>query len=319
MANESFIPVAADDWYERRRNDDAGEFFRKVASQGPRKGEGGSTRQGIYCLTADGQLLAYKNAGQNADVMRDVFKQALAAWNRLPEGRRKPGAVQVQPAGNADARFSRTPPEGGLIAVVYTRILESDAGGAFRKGSCEVLGGDRAARDHLWVTAGEVKSIFPAVAKAGDRVPMPPAVLQRIARFHFLDNTRGEPPSWRRDEVRKATLSLVVESATPQRLQGRFEGSALMTTDPDPTKAARGFDVQIGGEWIYDRQAGGFQQFDLTAVGDHWGESPLTRRARPGRAPLGVSIEMVASPAKPGDRIPPQHAREVAEYFGRGR
>ena len=55
MVNEELHPVAADDWYQRRREDDEGEFFRKVANQGPRKGEGRSTRQGIYCLHRVGQ------------------------------------------------------------------------------------------------------------------------------------------------------------------------------------------------------------------------------------------------------------------------
>ena len=56
MAQEQFVPVTADDWYQRRRQDAEGKFFRQVADQGPRKGQGGSTRQGIYVLTADGEL-----------------------------------------------------------------------------------------------------------------------------------------------------------------------------------------------------------------------------------------------------------------------
>src|SRR5207248_11096817 len=95
MAGEDYVAVAADDWYQRRRDDAEGKFFRAVADQGPRKGEGGSTRQGIYCLTADGTLLAYKNAGQAPDVMREVLRQGLRSWQKLPEARRKPGAVQV--------------------------------------------------------------------------------------------------------------------------------------------------------------------------------------------------------------------------------
>src|SRR6185436_2999551 len=96
MATEDYVAVAADDWYQRRRDDAEGRFFRRVADQGPRKGEGGSTRQGIYCLTADGQLLAYKNAGQSPNVMRDTLRQGLRAWQRLPAERRRPGAVAVE-------------------------------------------------------------------------------------------------------------------------------------------------------------------------------------------------------------------------------
>src|SRR3712207_4036645 len=95
MARTDFVPVTADDWYQRRRQDAEGAFFRKMASQGPRKGEGGDTRQGIYVLTADGELLSYRNAGQDARVTRDELKRALARFARLPADRRRPGAVEV--------------------------------------------------------------------------------------------------------------------------------------------------------------------------------------------------------------------------------
>src|SRR5262249_33629739 len=107
MAKEKYVPVTADDWYQRRRQDPEGEFFRKVADQGPRKGEGGATRQGIYMFTADGKLLAYKNAGQAPDVMRQVLKQGLAEWAKLPEERRQPGAVKIGELDPIDKRYDR--------------------------------------------------------------------------------------------------------------------------------------------------------------------------------------------------------------------
>ena len=78
LTKEQFVPVTGDDWYQRRRQDAEGEFFRKVADQGPRKGKDGSTRQGIYVCTASGRMLAYRNH-QDAAVMRGVLKQALVA------------------------------------------------------------------------------------------------------------------------------------------------------------------------------------------------------------------------------------------------
>src|SRR3989442_8690492 len=161
MATEDYIAVAGDDWYQRRRQDAEGEFFRKVADQGPRNGQGGSTRQGIYCLTADGQLLAYKNAGQAPDVMREVLRKGLHAWQRLPEERRKPGAVQVTEPGTPDPQYARPPPPGGLIVNVFTRILDRGRDGWCR-GTCPTEGGTAAARDHLWLTEGEWKALVPA-------------------------------------------------------------------------------------------------------------------------------------------------------------
>src|SRR5262245_63634127 len=124
MATEDFVPVTADDWYQRRRQDAEGEFFRKVANQGPRKGEGGATRQGIYVLTADGELLSWKNAGQNADVTRDELKRALERFKKLPASRREPGAVEVGESGKPDPAYTSTPPPGGLVVSVSTRTLD---------------------------------------------------------------------------------------------------------------------------------------------------------------------------------------------------
>ena len=315
MANDDYIPVTGDDWYQRRRQDQEGEFFRKVADAAGRTGPDGGTRQGIYCFTADGEILAYKNAGQNADVMRDVLKQGLAKWNRLPAAKRKPGAVEVDGLNKVDARFTRTPPPGGLIAAVYTRILDREEKAGFCKGQCDSLGGDRAARDHLWLTAAEVKSLVPDNPKEGDTFRVPMAIAMRLVRFHLVDNTRGEPPAWTRDEVRSQSLTLTVASAASARIKLKLEGTALLASSADPTQAKRGFDAKLLGYLNFDRTKGKFDRFDIVALGDHWGESSLTRNARPGRTPLGVAIELAGD--KPADRVPPQFAREVGAYFGK--
>jgi hypothetical protein len=314
MANEQYIPVTGDDWYQRRRQDQEGEFFRKVADAAGRTGPNGGTRQGIYCFTADGEILAYKNAGQNADVMRDVLKQGLAKWNRLPVEKRKPGAVTVDAPGRVDGRYTRTPPEGGLIATVYARILDTDDKG-FCKGMCDTLGGDRAARDHLWLTAADVKSLVPNNPKVGDTFPMPLAIAMRIVRFHLVDNTRGEPPAWTREEVRSQSLMLKVASVSAERIKLTLEGSALLATVADPAEAKRGFDAKLFGYLSFDRTKEEFDRFDIVAEGNFWGEGTYTRGARPGRKPFGVAIELAGD--KPTDRIPPQFAREFREYFGK--
>jgi len=83
MATTEFVPVCTDDWYTRRRTDAEGEFFRTMADAGGRKSVNGGTRQGIYVFAADGTPLGYKNAGQDAEVMKKVFKDALAKFEAL--------------------------------------------------------------------------------------------------------------------------------------------------------------------------------------------------------------------------------------------
>src|SRR5262245_20137080 len=317
MATEDYVPVAADDWYQRRRDDAEGKFFRSVADQGPRKGEGGSTRQGIYCFTADGKLLTYKNAGQAPEVMRDTLRLGLREWAKLPAERSKPGAIKVEDPDKTDKSYTRTPPAGGLVVNVYTRILDRDKG-ELCKGTTKTLGGDAAARDHLWLTEAEWKSLVPADPKKGDKSPLPMKVAERVLRFHLTDNTRGEPPMWRAEDVRSQELTLTVEEVTSTAIRLRLDGSALLATNADATKADRGFDVRLLGHIGYDRATKAIDRFDVVAVGDHWGQGPHTGGARPGRSPLGVVFELAGGKSA-ADLVPPQWAREINNYFGRDR
>jgi hypothetical protein len=315
MATEDYVPVAGDDWYERRREDAEGRFFRNVADQGPRKGEGGSTRQGIYCFTADGHLLAYKNA-QDPAVMRDVLRQGLGEWARLPAERRRAGAVQVGDPGSVDAHYSRTPPPGALVVNVYTRILDRTPDGELCHGNCRVTGGDLPARDHLWITAADCRALLPAEPRKGETYPLPRALAERILRFHLTDNTRGEPPLWTRDQIRSQDVTLTVEEANAEGVTLRLEGTALLATNADPAKADRGYDVHLVGRLHYDAARRKWDRFDMAAVGDHWGEGTFTRNARPGHTPLGVLFELAGGDS-PADKVPPQGAREWDAYIGR--
>ena len=315
MATEDFVPVTADDWYQRRRQDAEGEFFRKVANQGRRKGEDGGTRQGIYVFTADGELLSYKNAGQNPEVTRDELKRGLEKFKKLPASRRGPGAVEVGEHGKLDPNYTRTPPAGGLIVRVFTRILDR-TGDEFCKGTCKTTGGDAAARDFLWLTAAEVRSLAPVKAEPGFTYDVPKAITDRIVRFHLIDNTRGEPPFWERQQVQRAKLTLTVLKATTDGVELRLDGDALLATAADPEKADRGYDARLRGELRYLPVKQTIDRFDVAAVGEHWGQGAFTGGARPGRSLMGVAFGPVAGD-QAADRIPPQAAREVRRYFGK--
>jgi hypothetical protein len=316
MASQDYVSVAADDWYQRRRDDAEGRFFRQVADQGPRKGEGGSTRQGIYCLTAEGKLLAYKNAGQDADVMRDVLRRGLAEWRKLPVSQRQAGAVRIADESTQDKRYSRALPPGGYVITVYTRLLEQGEQGELHCCSGNAGPGAAAARDHLWLTRDEGQALIPAAAHKGDQIAVPPAVAERILRFHLVDNTRGEPPHWQREQVRSRDLKLTVEDATPTRVRLRLEGTALLATDAKPDRAARGYEVRLLGYVEGNPGTRRLERFDVVALGSHWGEATFTRGARPGRTPLGIAFEMVRSDVA-ANLVPPQGARDWREYLGR--
>lgn len=249
--------------------------------------------------------------------MREVLREGLKKWSTLPEKERQPGAVQVPEHGAFDRAYHRVPPPNGLILNVYTRALERVGEQDFSDAVCRVGAGDEAARDHLWLTEAEWKALIPAHPRVGEKFPMSPKIAERIVRFHLVDNTRGEPPMWRRSDLRKRDVQIEVESMENSRVRLLISGAALLSTDVDLEKADRGFDSSLLGYIEYHPRDQRITRFDMVAVGEHWGSGAHTRRrVRPGKTPLGVAFELTEARA-PADRIAPQAARGLAEYFGR--
>jgi hypothetical protein len=315
MACEQFVPVSTDDWYTRRRQDAEGEFFRTMATAAGRKGEGGATRQGIYVFTADGTVLGYKNAGQDAEVMKKVFQEALVKFEKLPERQRKAGAFTVPDHGKKDPQYMREVPAEGLVVRVNARILDKKSD-ELCAGTCSMSGGDQASRDFLWLTKKEIFSLVPEKPQVGVSLSVPHGISRRIARFHLVDNTRGEPDAWKKDEVRNCEMTLTVTAATAEAIELRLDGAVLLTTHADPAKADRGYDVKLRGELRYRPATGTFDRFDVSALGQHWGDHTYTGKARPGKTLLGI-VFTLADPTKPGNTIPPQGVRYDPPYWGK--
>jgi hypothetical protein len=314
------VCVACDDWYQRSRRDDEGDFFRKVAAQGPRASNGpDGTRQAVYCFTADGTLLGSTIAHaskEGIEIHIQMLRGSLAKFHLLPDGSKAPGAVRVEEGGKPDPNYTRTPPEGGLVARVWTRILERKDG-KWARGVTNVPGHDLAARDHLWLTADEVQSLVPSRPAVGKSYAVPDPVADRLLRYHLVDNTRGEPSFWWPEHVRRCDLRLKVTAASAESVELRLDGEALLTAAASGKQPEHGYEARMQGRLRYRPSSRAFDRFDLAVVGDYWGEGPYTKGSRPGKNPLGVVIELAGD--EPTDRIPPQGAREQNKYFGRKR
>lgn len=313
LASEAFVPVVGDDWYQRRRLDAEGEFFRAVSDQGPRRheGAGGPTRQGLYLLTASGELLGYRNH-HDPKVMLRVIQEALASWRALPAAARAPGAVDVPALASAelDARYHREPPRGGLVLRAHSRVLERDGEGGYTTCSTLPTGarGLRPTQDHVWIRSQEWRALVPALdARVGDRIALPSTLTRRLCRFHLVDATRGEPPFWGPGEVR-ARWSLTVSA---------IEGDAVtlaLSANFDLGGEARGFEGALRGRLVFSRGQGRFSAVELVGLGVHWGEGRWTPGARPGRTPLGFVFELIDAEV-PTNRVPPQAGRDLEGYY----
>ncbi|HYF01710.1 MAG TPA: hypothetical protein VEJ18_22505 [Planctomycetota bacterium] len=315
VLKESFIPVVGDDWYQRRRQDDVGRFFRSVVDQTWKAGNwepgGGNDRQGIYCFTADGKMLTeMKNVGGNPREVRQVLALALRAWNGLPADVRRPGATSI-PDPSLDPAYHRPVPAGAIVLREFQRGLKRTDG---RLEAHEFTFRDTpvgAQRDHVWILEKEWKAIVPANPAPGTAVELPASLVSRLARFHLVEALIGEPGVWGRDHIREARLTATVEDVTAQAVRLRLEGRVRLSTEPDPSASRCGFDGRLAGLLVYDRVKASFERIDMAAVGDTWGAlNPHNGNSRPGRNLIGFWFERAKGPT-----IPPQGAREVQSYL----
>lgn len=284
LLRAEFVPVALDQAYQRRQRDAEGEFYRRIAGQGPRS-DFRRTTQGFYVATAAGELLLYNNNRDPAKVYR-LVREALG---RFEASAARSAEVAPIADGDADPRYDPKPPDGGLVVRVRARVLGGypPAEDRWQRAMQNAL-----SRDNLWVTRAEHDALV--------RGRLPAALMRRIARFHLVDNTRGEPPMWRPDEVRDIDVTL---------RDGRLQGAVHLLTED----GARSYRADLLG--FVRVEDGRVVAFDVVASGEFEGEGRYTRGAPAGGFPLAVSFTL-ADGTDIADTIPPQGSRGwVAGYL----
>lgn len=272
MLKKDFVSVAIDQAYQRRQKDAEGDFYRKLASQGPRN-DFKRTTQGLYIGTAGGKLLVFNN-NRGPERIRRLMRKALDDY--------EPEKVAKIEAGNADPRYSPKPPEGGLVLRVNAKVLGGyeETDNRWRKLMQNAL-----SRDNMWITSAEHRELVKGRVAS--------SLARRLARYHLVDNTRGEPPMWRKNEVEAVSLEIT---------RGKLHGTVKLKAE----SGDRGYECELLG--VIEVKKERVVRFDLVAKGDFWGEGRYTPRAPEGKFPLAVAFRL-ADGNDVADRIPPQGSR----------
>jgi hypothetical protein len=281
LLKTKLVPVAIDQAYQRRQQDTEGDFYRKIAGQSPRSNFQ-STTQGFYIATSNGHLLVYNNNRDPEKLVR-LMRQALVDFeSRAPAQEHQQQPAKQLKAGKVDERFNPQPPADGLVLRVRAKVL---GGYEATDDRWQSIFQHAVSRDNLWVTAEEHDALV--------RGEIPRGLQRRMARFHLVDNTRGEPPMWEPAEIRDLHMEIT---------DGQIRGSVRLET----ARGDRGYSAELYG--VLDSHAGRVLRLDLVALGDFWGEGPFTRNAPQGKFPLAIAFTL-ADGTDVADAIPPQGSR----------
>jgi len=281
MLKEDFVPVALDQWYERRQKDAKGDFYRKIAGQGPRNNFEHTT-QGHYACTASGKLLGFNNNHIDLTRVKSMLKKARNDFDA-------DAYKDVTPIerGKLDPKYDLNPPADGLVVRVYSKILggyeepQDVRASVFQKST---------GQDIFWIQADEKKALIKIVNEDGN---VPAAIAQRIARFHLIDNTRGEPPRWTFEEIKSIKMTVK---------DGVIEGAVKLSTED----GNRGYDANLFGHVEVDGDS--VTRFDLVAEGKFWGEGQHTGWAPKGKFPLAITFQ-ITDPEETGNQAVPHGAK----------
>jgi hypothetical protein len=309
-----FIPAADEVGRLQSGKDAECQLFRKIAEQGHYAGRTrpSRTRQGTYATTADGTFLASWNKNDPRFVARRL-REALENWDRLKaEGRKFLGEdpLEIAQLNRADRFF----PEGGLVLKVYTRDLPRDPPQQERWA-------DAWNQDFAWFTKDEAEKFLAGAGKIGPgrTRKVPRTLVKRLARFHFLDNVRGQTPPFPARAIEDATLTSRVTAVDGDVVSLRLEGRTKAVQKGDwsirgfedmnrPSGQERGLEMKLLGSARFDRKQGRFVGFEVVAVGTRWGGTQYNCRDNDlAPAPFGAVLSLAG--ASRAERVAPEHFR----------
>lgn len=268
-AAAGFVCAADEVWRLQRGSEADSVFFQRAVTGGERITDRGS-RQGTWIFSPGGDVLARTNT-RNADAVLASFEKALAAWRELPDERRRlPADAGLEP----EHRWELSRPADGLILERIGREVD-DAG-------LEGEQGGRWNRDFAWFSREEVRALEPG-ARWDD-------LARRLARFHLVDNVRGQTLPFADVEIAVAELATRVANRDGRRVSIELEGRTRAVAEgpwllgeslwTPKREHPRTIECALRGRATYDLESRSFEHFELVAVGRRQGRTTMNGRGR---------------------------------------
>ena len=295
LLQKRFIPVTANASHNDWVPDAECDFYRSVVYQ--REGiHKGITSQGFYIFSPDGKLISGWN-NRDTEKVKSLLKAALVDYH---------GPKKIEPiTGQRSRNFTRVLPDGGLIIDVFSKVTSARWPLAKDKWeeSSFTLFRNSVGRDHLWITKEEIATLA--------RGTMPDSLTRRIALYHLIDNTRGEPPMWKDSELRAAKITLTPLAALEERGKTAVSDRGYKLIGDAEAATANGdraYQMNLLG--YVETKGEKLTRFDLVARGQFRGHGQYTGNAVPaGNFTLAIAFA-IADQTTEAAKVPPQGFNE---------
>ena len=319
MQELSALVVPTADQIERpgRSLEDGTSFESRLVQKVKKQANDLATFQGVFVAAPSGLLLAGSHeAIHDSRKVEKLMREGVEKWGKLSAAERRMTDAEFSEAvaelGELDGRSQF--PEDGLVLSVICRDLP-------RAKSSESPSRNAYNQDYAWFRKGEARAFVPEQPVKGARHEVRRDVMERLARFHFVDLVRGHTASFPQKTVERAELTAEVLDVKGDLITLSFTGRTRTSEVHDgvhiegkwnakgpgiPEPQTRGIDARLEGHAVYDLKAERFVAFELVALAERWGGNAYNGRLDErdfGPAPLGFVVKLAG--ASPAERVAP--------------
>jgi hypothetical protein len=176
-------------------------------------------------------------------------------------------------------------------------------------------------QDYAWFRKGEAHTFLPEKPIKGAQGKVRHDLVERLARFHFVDLVRGHTASFPQQAVERAEMTAEVIEVKGDRVTLVYKGRTRTSEVHDgvhiegkwnakgpgiPEPQTRGIDAKLEGQAVYDLKSERFIFFELLVLSERWGGNAYNGRLDErdfGPAPMGIVLQLAGDSA--ADRVPP--------------
>jgi hypothetical protein len=281
-----------------------------------------ATYQGVFVAAPNGLLLA----GSHEDMhdprkVETLMRRGLAKWEHLPAAERlmtreeyAQAVAELREVGGKN-RF----PRDGLVLSVVCRDLPRSPKPSTSPSR------DAYNQDYAWFRKGEARALLPEQLVRGAKAEVRRDLVERLARFHFVDLVRGHTAPFPQKSVERAELTAEVVDRRGSLVSLGYHGRTRTSEIHDgvhvegkwnakgpgiPEPQTRGVEARLEGQAVYDLEAERFVAFELLVLAERWGGNAYNGRLDErdfGPAPMGIVLRLAGASA--ADRVAPLFLR----------